>query len=93
MNLAAAVLVQTAKTCNPNLIGDAGVAAAILPGAAHAASLNVRANIAALDAEARAAISSEVTATVAEIDSACRSAYSEVDARLCPSLGPDPTSV
>ena len=93
MNVAGALLAETAKICNPNLLGDAGVAAAILPGAARAASLNVRANIAAFDGETRARISSEVIAILAEIDSACKTAYWEVDGKLCSSLGPDPTSV
>jgi methenyltetrahydrofolate cyclohydrolase len=80
------------RICNPNLVGDAGVAAAMLPAAARAAALNVWANISAFDAAEAARISAEVTAIVAGVEKACGESYREIECRLRPNQEPDLTS-
>jgi len=91
MARAAAFVSETARIANPNLAGDVGVAATILPAAARAAALNVWANFSALDAAAGARIGAEVAGLVASIERSCGEAYREIECQIRPSQGPDLT--
>jgi methenyltetrahydrofolate cyclohydrolase len=91
MERVAAVLGEVAKIGNPNLAGDVGVAATILPAAAKAAALNVWANFSALDSDAAGRIDAEVTGLVASIEGSCGEVYREIECRIRPSQGPDLT--
>ncbi len=82
------IIEEIAEYANPNLIGDVGVAAALLPGAARAAVLNVWANVSALDALERAAVVKEVTETLDGLDRACSRVASKIEDELCPKEEP-----
>jgi len=77
---------------NPNLAGDAGVAAVILPGAARAAAFNVWANVGALGERESAATVESVRETIARTEAACRAVADQVEGGLCPKARQDRTS-
>jgi formiminotetrahydrofolate cyclodeaminase len=69
---------------NKNLVGDVAVAAAILPGAANAAALNVWVNVASMADEEAATITGEIRSALSEIDCAAGAVFSEVKRSACP---------
>ncbi|MHC4712711.1 MAG: cyclodeaminase/cyclohydrolase family protein [Planctomycetota bacterium] len=80
----AALVPSILEVGNPNLSGDMAVAAALLPGAARSATLNIWANVSALTAEKRAELVGEIKTALAEIDGNCSPVYAKVEERLCP---------
>lgn len=88
----AAMLAETLRICNPNLAADAAVAAALLPGAARAAALNVWANLPALEGAQRLKITQEVADTLSDIDRSCAAVYGKVEGDLWPKNDHGPTS-
>ncbi|MCD6404770.1 MAG: cyclodeaminase/cyclohydrolase family protein [Planctomycetes bacterium] len=92
MREVARLLGEVLEIGNPNLSGDTAVAAAILPGAARAAALNVWQNISAFEEPGKRDLAQEVATSLAEIKENCAAVYSKVEERLCPRSQTDPTS-
>ena len=72
------------RISNPNLSGDVAVAAALLPAAAKAASLNVWANITALESGRAEEVTAEVAGALEEIEKSCSRVYLKIEGELCP---------
>lgn len=72
------------RISNPNLSGDVAVAAALLPAAARAASLNVWANITALESGRAEEVAAEVAGALDEIEKSCSRVYQKIEGELCP---------
>ncbi len=92
MREVAGSLAEVLEIANPNLSGDTAVAAAMLPGAARAAALNVWQNIGAFEEVKKRDFAQEVAAALAEIERNCAAVYGKIEDRLCPKLPTDPTS-
>lgn len=92
MRSVAVLLPGVLEVGNPNLSGDAAVAASILPGAARAAALNVWQNISAFEADERGDLAQEITAALAEIKDDCGVVSTKVEEKLCPRTQAGPTS-
>ncbi len=88
----AGLLERVLEISNRNLSGDVAVAAALAPGAAKAAALNVWANVSALSDEKRREVSAEVFQALEEIDRTARLVYGKVEDKLCPKEPEGPTS-
>jgi formiminotetrahydrofolate cyclodeaminase len=80
------------RIANPNLASDVAVAAAILPGAAKAAALNVWMNVSAFDGAERENIEGEVRDAASRTDASCAGVLREVESRLCPAKKTDSSS-
>ncbi len=91
MRRLATLLPAVLRIGNPNLKGDTAVAAALLPGAARAASLNIYQNFSALDPDAARDLAKEIGASLAEIEEGCNTVYRQVEEQLCPEPAKDPT--
>lgn len=77
------------KIANPNLVSDVAVAAAILPGAARAAALNVWANASALDKEKAEHVTREVEEALSRTAGLCGDALREIERGLWPTKNAD----
>jgi formiminotetrahydrofolate cyclodeaminase len=82
-------MAAVSKVANPNLIGDVAVAAAILPGAARAAALNVWANVSALDKEKAEHVTREVEEALSRTGRLCGDVLREIERGLCPTTNVD----
>jgi len=69
---------------NPNLASDVGVAAAVIPGAARAAALNVWMNVPALVPEDARRVTADVRAALSLAEEACGDVVRIVESKLCP---------
>lgn len=88
----AGLLERVLEISNRNLSGDVAVAAALAPGAAKAAALNVWANVSALSEEKRREVSVEVFQALEEIERTAHLVYGKVEDKLCPKEPEGPTS-
>lgn len=77
-------IARIGRISNPNLSGDVAVAAALLPAAAKAASLNVWANITALESGRAEEVTAEVAGALEEIEKSCSRVYLKIEGELCP---------
>lgn len=88
----AGLLQRVLEISNRNLSGDVAVAAALAPGAAKAAALNVWANVSALSDEKGCEVCAEVSQALEEIDRTASLVYCKVESKLCPKKPEGPTS-
>ncbi len=85
------VIGEVLRIGNPNLIGDVGVAAATLPGAARAAGLNVLANIGALCESESISARRDVADAVDAVERICKDVAAKVEEKICPAQSPEST--